>query len=109
VRSQIEHGLREAEYGYWGFSPANVPEGGYQEYGVDAIGMNLDGYASNTDRTYVSEGGPLPAASAYTNGVVTRTPPSWRWRTHRTRPSPTSGASPLTSARTTRGWASATR
>ncbi|MFJ6819162.1 glucoamylase family protein [Streptomyces niveus] len=71
VQSQIEHGLEEAEYGYWGFSPSEVPEGGYQEYGVDAIGMNIDGYASNTDRTYVTHGEPLPPASAYTNGVVT--------------------------------------
>ncbi|MEV0776228.1 glucoamylase family protein [Streptomyces sp. NPDC050433] len=71
VRSQIEHGLEEAEYGYWGFSPSEVPEGGYQEYGVDAIGMNLDGYASNTDRTFVKHGESLPPASAYTNGVVT--------------------------------------
>ncbi|MFI1018484.1 glucoamylase family protein [Streptomyces sp. NPDC020965] len=71
VLSHIEHGLEEAQYGYWGFSPANVPEGGYLEYGVDAIGMNIDGYASNTDRTYVIEGVPLPHPSAYTNGVVT--------------------------------------
>ena len=40
VAAQIHHGLVEAEYGYWGFSPANIPEGGYTEYGVDAIGMN---------------------------------------------------------------------
>ncbi|MFE2595243.1 glucoamylase family protein [Streptomyces sp. NPDC059396] len=71
VRSQIEHGLAETGYGYWGFSPSNVPEGGYQEYGVDAIGMQIDGYASNTDRTFVTYGEPLPPASAYTNGVVT--------------------------------------
>lgn len=38
---------------------------------MDAIGMNIDGYASNTDRTYVTHGEPLPPASAYTNGVVT--------------------------------------
>ncbi|MEU2127286.1 glucoamylase family protein [Streptomyces sp. NPDC018352] len=71
VRSQIEHGMDEAGYGYWGFSPANIPEGGYQEYGVDAIGMQIDGYASNTDRTYTEDGKPLPPASAFTNGVVT--------------------------------------
>src|SRR3954453_23984266 len=47
VRSQIHHGLTEAGYGVWGFSPANRPEGGYGEYGVDAIGSNPDGYASN--------------------------------------------------------------
>ncbi|MGW3951676.1 glucoamylase family protein [Streptomyces sp. NPDC004752] len=46
VRSQIEHGVQEAKYGYWGFSPANIPEGGYREYGVDAIGMQEDGYHS---------------------------------------------------------------
>lgn len=46
VRSQIEHGLDEEEYGYWGFSPTNIPEGGYREYGVDAIGMQEDGYHS---------------------------------------------------------------
>ncbi|MFB7115772.1 glucoamylase family protein [Streptomyces sp. NPDC056190] len=46
VRSQIEHGLVEEKYGYWGFSPASIPEGGYREYGVDAIGMQEDGYHS---------------------------------------------------------------
>ncbi|GAA1903305.1 hypothetical protein GCM10009837_28490 [Streptomyces durmitorensis] len=46
VRSQIEHGLDEEKYGYWGFSPANIPEGGYREYGVDAIGMQTEGYNS---------------------------------------------------------------
>ncbi|XVQ06814.1 glucoamylase family protein [Spirillospora sp. CA-255316] len=46
VRSQIEHGLIEEKHGYWGFSPANIPEGGYREYGVDAIGMQEDGYNS---------------------------------------------------------------
>ncbi|MER7792892.1 glucoamylase family protein [Streptomyces sp. NPDC097640] len=46
VRSQIEHGMQEAKYGYWGFSPASIPEGGYREYGVDAIGMQEDGYNS---------------------------------------------------------------
>ena len=43
VRAQIEHGLEEAGYGYWGFSPSNNPSGGYREYGVDAIGLNPDG------------------------------------------------------------------
>ncbi|NJQ02517.1 glucoamylase family protein [Streptomyces zingiberis] len=46
VRSHIEHGMEEAGYGYWGFSPSNIPEGGYSEYGVDAIGMQVDGYNS---------------------------------------------------------------
>jgi hypothetical protein len=38
VRAQIEHGLDEAGYGYWGFSPSDNPSGGYSAYGVDAIG-----------------------------------------------------------------------
>ncbi|WP_181767451.1 glucoamylase family protein [Streptomyces albidus (ex Kaewkla and Franco 2022)] len=46
IRSHIEHGLEEEKYGYWGFSPANIPSGGYSEYGVDAIGMTTEGYNS---------------------------------------------------------------
>jgi hypothetical protein len=80
VAAQIHHGLVEAQYGYWGFSPANIPEGGYTEYGVDAIGMRPDGYPSNNDKTLVDHGfagcpgrepQPDPPPSAYTNGVVT--------------------------------------
>ncbi len=80
VRAQIYHGLHEAQYGYWGFSPSNIPEGGYAAYGVDAIGMNPDGYPSNEDNTLVNHGfagcpgrdpQPDPPPSAYTNGVVT--------------------------------------
>jgi Putative glucoamylase/RTX calcium-binding nonapeptide repeat (4 copies)/Protein of unknown function (DUF3131) len=78
--AQIHHGLREAGYGYWGFSPSNVPEGGYTEYGVDGIGTKTDGYPSNNDHTLVDHGWegcpgrpalPDPPPSAYTNGVVT--------------------------------------
>ena len=43
VQAQIEHGMNEAKYGYWGFSPSNNPAGGYREYGVDQIGMEPDG------------------------------------------------------------------
>jgi hypothetical protein len=80
VAAQIHHGLVDAGYGYWGFSPANIPEGGYSEYGVDAIGMRPDGYTSNNDKTLVDRGfgdcpgrepQPDPPPSAYTNGVVT--------------------------------------
>ena len=80
VAAQIHHGLVEADYGYWGFSPANTPEGGYREYGVDALGMNPQGYASNGDNTFVDHGyvgcpgrtpKPDPRPSTYTNGVVT--------------------------------------
>lgn len=56
VQAQIQHGLDEAQYGYWGFSPSNDPAGGYREYGVDAIGMNPDGYTSDEERTTVDYG-----------------------------------------------------
>ena len=81
VDAQIHHGLEEAQYGYWGFSPSNVPEGGYSVYGVDAIGMDPGGNPSNNDRTLVDHGWddpacfrepkPDPEPSEYTNGVVT--------------------------------------
>jgi hypothetical protein len=80
VRAQIFHGLREAGYGYWGFSPANTPEGGYGAWGVDGAGMDPNGSPSNEDATLVDRGfpgcpdrpaKPDPPPSAYTNGVVT--------------------------------------
>jgi hypothetical protein len=76
VAAQIHHGLVEAAYGYWGFSPANIPEGGYTEYGVDGIGLNPSGYPSNNDRTFTDVGWPgcrdaQPTTGAFTNGVVT--------------------------------------
>ena len=40
VDAQIHHGLQDAGYGYWGFSPASEPYGGYAEWGVDALGLN---------------------------------------------------------------------
>jgi hypothetical protein len=80
VRAQIHHGMTEAGYGYWGFSPSNVPEGGYAVYGVDGIGMDPNGNPSNNDKTLIDHGfpgcpdrpaKPDPAPSEYTNGVVT--------------------------------------
>ncbi len=80
VRAQIEHGMDEAQYGYWGFSPASEPPQGYREYGVDALGMSADGYASDQTRTYVDYGfgdcpgrepQSMPEASDYAGGVVT--------------------------------------
>ena len=44
VAAQIAFGLDEARYGYWGFSPASDPDGGYREYGVPSLGMELRGY-----------------------------------------------------------------
>jgi hypothetical protein len=81
VQAQIHHGLSDAGYGVWGFSPANRPEGGYDVYGVDALGMDPNGNPSNEDRTLVDHGfpgcpgahpaQPDPSKQAYTNGVVT--------------------------------------
>lgn len=80
VRAQIHHGLVDAGYGVWGFSPSNTPEGGYAAYGVDAIGMDPAGNPSNEDRTLVDHGfagcpsrpaQPDPPPAAYTDGVVT--------------------------------------
>jgi hypothetical protein len=83
VESQIEFGLDEAGYGYWGFSPSSDPSkepaGGYREYGVDAIGMEPNGYSADVDRlTLVDNGWDDPAClrlptsiSAYGQGVVT--------------------------------------
>ncbi len=81
VQAQIEHGLEEADYGYWGFSPSNNPAGGYREYGVDQIGMEPNGYTSDQERTTVDEGyiledgtvcrPPQPPPASYGQGVVT--------------------------------------
>lgn len=56
VRAHREHGLDEAGYGYWGFSPASKPGGGYAEWGVDAIGLRPDGYPSDLEHTNVDRG-----------------------------------------------------
>jgi hypothetical protein len=80
ARAQIFHGMTEAGYGYWGFSPANKPEGDYGAWGVDGAGMDPNGMPSNEDNTLVDHGfagcpdrpaKPDPAPAAYTNGVVT--------------------------------------
>jgi hypothetical protein len=80
VEAQIEHGLDEAEYGYWGFSPSSDPMvlNGYREYGVDAIGMEPNGYTSDVERTLYDAGfeGCRPPVEGQTDpeygqGVVT--------------------------------------
>jgi hypothetical protein len=80
VQAQVFHGMKEAGYGYWGFSPANKPEGDYGAWGVDGAGMDPNGMPSNEDATLVDHGfagcpdrpaTPDPPPSAYTNGVVT--------------------------------------
>jgi Protein of unknown function (DUF3131)/Putative glucoamylase/RTX calcium-binding nonapeptide repeat (4 copies) len=81
VDAQIDHGLNVAGNDSWGFSPSADTLGGYREFGVDAIGMNPNGYPSNLDSTFVDRGfdhpdclrpataDPPPAA--YTNDIVT--------------------------------------
>ena len=80
VEAQIEFGLEEAGYGYWGFSPASDPDGGYREYGVDALGMEPNGYTADAGRLGVVDAGwddaacPRPAApppASYGEAVVT--------------------------------------
>ena len=68
VRAQREHGLDDARYGYWGFSPCSNPAGGYREYGVDALGMNPEGYFSDQEKTDYHWNNP---PTTYGDGVVT--------------------------------------
>lgn len=68
VRAQREHGLEEAKYGYWGFSPSSNPAGGYREYGVDALGLNPEGYFSDQEKTDYRWDAP---PTSYGDGVVT--------------------------------------
>ncbi|GIF62751.1 hypothetical protein Ais01nite_07860 [Asanoa ishikariensis] len=75
VAGQIEHGMNDAGYGYWGFSPASNPSGGYAVWGVDAMGMDTNGYPSDVEQSKYDAGfgdcrpaGPEPD---YGDGVVT--------------------------------------
>ena len=73
VRGQIEHGMDEAGYGYWGFSPSNNPYGGYREYGVDQLGMDAATATPPTSqRTFVDQplrGLPGPSGVTRPDGV----------------------------------------
>jgi hypothetical protein len=76
VRAQREHGLLDAKYGYWGFSPSSNPAGGYREYGLDMLGLNPDGYFSDQEKTNYDAGfgDCRPATNpnpTYGDGVVT--------------------------------------
>jgi hypothetical protein len=46
IQAQAAHGLEEAGYGYWGFSPAASPRGGYEVFCVNALGTSCGGYLS---------------------------------------------------------------
>ena len=107
VRAQILHGLVDAGYGYWGFSPANVPEGGYDVYGVDAIGLNPE--RQPVQRRRHARRPRLPRLPGPPRHSPTRrrrptrtassrpTRRSWRCPTRRARRARTSAASPKTS------------
>ena len=79
VESHVEYGLEEAGYGYWGFSPASNPAGGYREYGIDVLGMDTVGYTTDVERlTSIESGWDDPACfraaqtiDDYGQGVVT--------------------------------------
>lgn len=76
VEVQKGHGLNEAGYGSWGFSPASNPFGGYSEYGVDIAGIRSDGYTSDAEKTDVDVDRPGCAEGTnpdptFGDGVVT--------------------------------------
>ena len=68
ARAQVEFGLHESGYGFWGFSPSASPHGGYREYGVPALGSNPAGYPPG-DVAGSSEAPRGPCAPLH--GVVT--------------------------------------
>lgn len=77
VRGQIAFGLGEAGYGYWGFSPASNPLGGYAAYGAPPLGMAspADGYPSDLEGSRWDRGfadcRPAQPEPAWGDGVVT--------------------------------------
>ena len=71
VKAQIDHGLEEANYGVWGFSPATSPRGGYEVYGVKALGTDPLGYLSYDFSPQVPPPLPLHARAKINHGIVT--------------------------------------
>jgi len=67
VRCQIEFGLDEAQFGYWGFSPASTPDGGYSEWGLPTIGLAPYEYPCDVERTPYAAG----QTTGWGDGVVT--------------------------------------
>jgi hypothetical protein len=47
IAAQVAFGVDRMGYGYWGFSPASDPNGGYREYGVRALGMSPYAYRAD--------------------------------------------------------------
>jgi len=71
ARAQIEHGLAEAGYGYWGFSPAKSPKGRYRVYGVKSLGTWPEGYLSYDMNGIVPEALQINSTPRFSHGVVT--------------------------------------
>ena len=71
VKAQIEHGLEEAHYGYWGFSPAASPNGGYEVYGVKVLGADPMGYLSYEIGGPINHSLPPSPGVKYNHGIVT--------------------------------------
>jgi hypothetical protein len=76
VKGQIEFGLDDARYGYWGFSPSSDPKGGYTAFGAPPLGMDPGGYQSDEEGTVYDPGFPGCRTATnpdpqYGDGVVT--------------------------------------
>jgi hypothetical protein len=71
TRAQIEHGLADAAYGSWGFSSASSPRGGYQPYGIKALGTVPGGYLSYDKGGRVPEVLQEALPPVQSHGVVT--------------------------------------
>lgn len=98
VRSQIEHGMEEAEYGYWGFSPPTFPRAGTRSTAsTRSACRSTDTPPTPTGRTPRTALRCRPPRHSPTVSSP-RTPPSSRCPTRRTRRSPTCARSTATSA-----------
>lgn len=109
VRSQIEHGLREAGYGYWGFSPRTSPRAATRS--TASTRWACRSTATRPTRTARTPRTARRCRTRRRSPTVwsPRTPRSSRCRTPAGRRWTTSGRWTATSARTTRGTASGTR
>ena len=54
VKIHIDYALNDLGYDIWGMSPCSIPTGGYEEYGVDKIGVSKDGYKSGVVTPHAS-------------------------------------------------------
>lgn len=109
VRGQIDHGLREAEYGYWGFSPPTSPRTATRStVSTRSAWRSTDTPPTPTART-PRTANPCRRPRLSPTASSPRTPPSWPCRTPAGRRWRTCGRWSGTSARTRTGSASGTR